>query len=83
MAFTPHVAPNTTNRRSAIDGRTTRHAVSQRIRERVEEPFAWTKTVRAGPKVRYIGQQPNRAWLKTETVVYNLITICTLDTATT
>ncbi len=83
LAFTPHVAPNTTNRRSAIDGRTTRHAVSQRIRKRVEEPFARTKTVRAGPKVRYIGQQPNRAWLKAETAVYNLITICTLDTATT
>jgi transposase len=26
LGFTPHVAPNTTNRRSAIDGRTTRHA---------------------------------------------------------
>jgi hypothetical protein len=35
----PHVAPNTSNRRSAIDGRTTRHpgyAVSQRISKRVE-----------------------------------------------
>ena len=33
LGFTPHVAQNTTNRRSAIDGRTTRHpghAVSQR-----------------------------------------------------
>ncbi len=25
LGFTPHVAPNTTRRRSAIDGRTTRH----------------------------------------------------------
>ncbi len=36
---TPHVAQNTSGRRSAIDGRTTRHAgyeVSQRIRKRVE-----------------------------------------------
>jgi len=36
LGFTPHVAQNTTNRRSAIDGRTTRHAghvVSQRIRK--------------------------------------------------
>lgn len=42
LGFTPHVAQNTSNRRSAIDGRTTRHggyAVSQRIRKRVEEPF--------------------------------------------
>jgi len=37
---TPHVAQNTTNRRSAIDGRTTRHpgyAVSGRVRKRIEE----------------------------------------------
>src|SRR5262249_10463485 len=40
---TPHVAQNTNGRRSAIDGRTTRHpgyAVSQRIRKRIEEPSA-------------------------------------------
>ena len=51
MGFTPHVAQNTTNRRSAIDGRTTRHAghqVSQRIRKRVEEPFGWIKTIGGG-----------------------------------
>src|SRR6202048_1566446 len=39
---TPHVAQNTTNRRSAIDGRTTRHpgyAVSGRVRKRSEEGF--------------------------------------------
>jgi IS5 family transposase len=39
-AVTPHVAQNTSARRSAIDGRTTRHlgyAISQRIRKRVEE----------------------------------------------
>ena len=37
-AVTPHVAQNTSGRRSAIDGRTTRHpgyALSQRIRKRV------------------------------------------------
>jgi hypothetical protein len=35
---TPHLAQNTSGRRSAIDGRTTRHpgyAVSQRIRKRI------------------------------------------------
>src|SRR5436305_8191622 len=44
---TPHVAQNTSNRRSAIDGRTTRHpgyAVSGRVRKRIEEVFGWTKT---------------------------------------
>ena len=45
---TPHIAQNTTGRRSAIDGRTTRHAgyaISQQKRKRVEEPFGWGKTI--------------------------------------
>jgi transposase len=48
LAVTPHVAQNTANRRSAIDGRTTRHPghrTSQRTRPRIEEPFGWIKTV--------------------------------------
>jgi len=86
LGFTPHVAQNTSNRRSAIDGRTTRHGgyeVSQRIRKRVEEPFGWIKTVGAGRKLRFIGQARNRAWFKIEAAVYNLLRICALDTATT
>ena len=82
--FTPHVAQNTSNRRSAIDGRTTRHpgyAVSQRKRKRVEEPFGWVKTVGGGRKLRYVGQDRNWAWVKMTTAVYNLIRITTLDTA--
>ena len=82
--FTPHVAQNTSNRRSAIDGRTTRHpgyGVSQRKRKRVEEPFGWVKTVGGGRKLRYIGQDRNRAWFKMTTAVYNLIRITALDTA--
>ena len=82
--FTPHVAQNTSNRRSAIDGRTTRHPgyeSSQRIRKRVEEPFGWVKTVGAGRKLRYKGQDRNRAWFKMTTAVYNLIRITALDTA--
>ncbi len=44
----PHVAQNCHGRKSAIDGRTTRHpgyAVSRRLRKRVEETFGWRKTV--------------------------------------
>jgi hypothetical protein len=44
----PHVARNTSGRRSAINGRTTRHpgyAASQRIRKRIAEAFGWMKTV--------------------------------------
>jgi len=55
---TPHVAQNTSRRRSAIDGRTTRHpgyAVSQRIRKRVEEIFGWMKTVGGFRRTRYRG----------------------------
>jgi IS5 family transposase len=48
LNVTPHIAQNTTSRRSAIDGRTTRHpgyAVSQQKRKRIEEPFGWGKTI--------------------------------------
>jgi transposase len=44
----PHVAQNTSGRRSAIDKRTTRHsgyAASLRIRKRIEEAFGWIKGV--------------------------------------
>jgi transposase len=58
MRVTPHVAQNTSNRRSAIDGRTTRHpgyAVSQRIRKRIEEAFGWIKTVAGQEKTKFRG----------------------------
>ncbi len=44
---TPHVAQNVSGRRSAIDGRTTRHpgyGASIRIRKRIEEVFGWVKS---------------------------------------
>jgi hypothetical protein len=58
LGVTPHVAQHDTNRRSAIDSRTTRHEVhliSLRIRKRIEEPFGWMKTIAGGRKLRYIG----------------------------
>jgi len=82
FGVTPHVAPNTTNRRSAIDGRTTRHAghrTSQRVRARIEEPFGWIKTVAGGRKLRYRGRQRNRAWFLLAGATYNLIRIAALD----
>jgi Transposase DDE domain len=48
LNVTPHIAQNTSGRRSAIDARTTRHpgyAVSQQKRKRIEEPFGWGKTI--------------------------------------
>jgi transposase len=59
IRVTPHVAQNITNRRSAIDGRTTRHpgyAISQRIRKRIEEAFGWMKTSGGLRKTRHRGQ---------------------------
>jgi transposase len=58
MNVTPHVAQNTSKRRSAIDGRTTRHGgydASQRIRKRIEEAFGWIKIVAGQEKTRFRG----------------------------
>jgi transposase len=55
---TPHVAQNDNGRRSAIDGRTTRHPgyeISLRIRKRIEEAFGWAKTVAGLRKARHRG----------------------------
>jgi len=82
LRITPHVAQNTTNRRSAIDARTTRHpghAISQRIRKRIEEPFGWIKTIAGGRKLRYKGRRRNRAWFLFAGAVYNVLRITALD----
>lgn len=83
--ITAHVAQNTTGRKSAIDGRTTRHeghAISQRIRKRIEEPFGWIKTIGGGRKLRYRGQKRNRSWFLLGGAVYNIIRIAALDAQT-
>jgi len=76
LAVTPHVAQNTTNRASAIDDRTTRHAgypISQRKRKRVEEIFGWMKTVGMLRKTRHRGTA-RVSWMFTFGVaVYNLV----------
>ena len=73
---TPHVTQNNRRRRSAIDGRTTRHAgykASQRIRKRIEEVFGWMKTVGGQRKTRYRGT-PRVNWVFTlSAAAYNLI----------
>ena len=62
--------------RSAIDGRTTRHAgyrVSQRTHKRIEEVFGWVKTVGGGRKLRYCGVARNQRWVELTTAGYNLV----------
>jgi len=78
---TPHVAQNENGRRSAIDGRTTRHSgykVSQRVRKRVEEIFGWVKTVGGGRKLRYIGAKRNQLWAELTAAAYNLVRMAKL-----
>jgi transposase len=73
---TPHVAQNVSGRRSAIDGRTTRHPgyeVSLRIRKRIEEAFGWAKTVAGLRKARHRGL-PKIDWQFTFAMAaYNLV----------
>jgi transposase len=74
--ITPHVAQNDTNRRSAIDGRTTRHdgyAVSQRKRKRVEEVFGWMKTVAQQRKTRFRGLDRVNWMFTFAAAAYNLV----------
>src|ERR1700738_1357016 len=58
LRVTPHVTQNTSNRRSAIDGRTTRHGgyeISLSKRWLVEKPFGWLKQIGPLKKVKLRG----------------------------
>jgi len=81
LGVTPHVAQNTSGRRSAIDGRTTRHpgyGVSQRIRKRVEEIFGWMKTVGGFRRTRYRGLDRTGLAGYLVATAYNLVRIAKL-----
>jgi transposase len=76
LNITPHVAQNDTNRKSAIDGRTTSHpnyAVSQKIRKRIEEGFGWMKTVGRIRKTMYRGIEKIAWQLDLHAAAYNLV----------
>ncbi len=78
LGVTPHVAQNTTNRRSAIDARTTRHPgylVSQRKRKRVEEIFGWLKTVGLLRQTRHRGTARVGWMFMFGLAAYNLVRI--------
>lgn len=76
MRVTPHIAQHTAGRRSAIDGRTTRHrgyTVSQQKRKLVEQGFGWIKGVGGLRKLRHRGG-PLVTWIFTFTAaVYNIV----------
>jgi transposase len=84
MNATPHVAQNNKRRRSAIDGRTTRHegyTISQRKRKRVEEIFGWMKTVGGMRKLRHRSLELVRWMFTLSTAAYNLVRIRNLSIA--
>jgi hypothetical protein len=80
------VAQNDTNRRSAIDRRTTRHggyAVSQQKRKRIEESFGWGKTIGGLARPMFRGIDRLRFKFTLTMASYNLIRIPKLLAAAT
>lgn len=75
MEITPHIAQNDSNRRSALDERTTRQAkyqVSAKKRKRIEEVFGWMESIGLLRKLHHRGLE-EVAWMFTFTAAtYNL-----------
>jgi transposase len=85
QGVTPHVAQNDTNRRSAIDDRTTRHAgyrVSQVVRKLVEHPFGWIKAAAGLWQVKHRGRAKVDWNVTFAMAAYNLIRMRNLLGAT-
>jgi transposase len=75
QGVTPHVAQNNKRRRSAIDGRTTRHPgyrLSLRARKRIEEGFGWIKTVGGMRKTNHRGTKLVDWMFTLKAAAYNL-----------
>ena len=83
MNVSPHIAQNDTNRRSAIDDRTTRHEgylISQRKRKRVEEVFGWGKVVGLIRKAHVRGLSRVGGMFTFAMAAYNLVRVRNLLT---
>jgi len=82
LGVTPHVAQNNKTRKSAIDGRTTRHEgyrMSLSKRWLVEKAFGWMKQTGGLKKVKLRGLD-KVGWLVTYTAAaYNLLRLKTLE----
>jgi len=79
---TPHVARNESGRRrSAIDGRTSRHdgyRISQTTRMQVEQVFGWMKTIGGLGRSRYRGKRRTQLAAYLAAAAYNLLRITRL-----
>jgi transposase len=76
LGAVPRVAQHTTGRRSAIDRRTTRHPGyrrSQQARHRIEEVFAWIKTIAGQSKTKHRGLERVRWHFTLASAAHNLI----------
>src|SRR5918999_370641 len=73
---TPHIAQNTSGRRSAIDRRTTRHpgyGASPRVSKRIEEAFGWIKTIAGQARTKLRGLARVRWSFTLAAAAYNLV----------
>lgn len=76
LGATPHVAPNRSGPRSAIDGRTTRHPgdpLNIRVRKRIEEVFGWVKAAAGQTKTRFRERPTVRFAVSFAIAAYNLV----------
>lgn len=82
--ITPHVSQNTSRRRSAIDGRTTRHpgyAMSQSSRRCGERVHGWLKTIGLQRKTHQRGRSRVDAAFVFALAVYDLVRLRSLNPA--
>jgi transposase len=76
IAIDGHLSKTGKRRKTAVDGRTTRHAgyaVSQRCRKRIEEVFGWIKSSAGLAKVKLRGRDRVDAAFTLALAAYNLI----------
>src|SRR5258707_10350727 len=85
IAINGHVTKTGKTRRTAVDGRITRHpgyAISQVIRKRIEEIFGWTKTIGGLAQVKVRTLAKVQAVFIFAILAYNLVRIPKLLEAT-
>ncbi len=85
QGVTPHVVQNMTNRRSAIDGRTTRHegyAMSLACRHKVERVPAWLKNIAGLRKVKLRSKAAVDWLFVLGLAAFNLVKMRNLEMAT-
>ena len=76
IAIDGHLSKTGKRRKTAVDGRTTRHAgydISQRCRKRIEEVFGWIKSSAGLAKVKLRGRARVDAAFTLALAAYNLI----------